>query len=292
MIQKLENEKLCVSIDDIGAELISIFDKENGREVMWQADPKYWKRHAPVLFPNVGRHFKNVYRINGKEYPSGQHGFARDMEFTCVSKSEQEVIHVLKSTDKTLEIYPFAFTLEITHSLCGGELKVSWKVVNENQETMYFTIGGHPAFNVPAIEGTEYNQYSLYFKDTESLKYLLIDMGTGTILRDPVYTMELQDGQYPMDLHMFDRDALVFDDNQISCVGINLPDGKPFLEMNAVGFPSFGIWAAPGAPFVCLEPWMGRCDDYGFDKELTEKAYMNVLKVGEIFEKSYTITVF
>lgn len=59
MIHTIENDYLRVSVDDHGAELCSIFDKVHNREVIWQADPAYWKRHAPVLFPNVGRHFED-----------------------------------------------------------------------------------------------------------------------------------------------------------------------------------------------------------------------------------------
>lgn len=293
MVRIIENEKLCVKIEDIGAELVSIYDKENQREVLWQGNPVHWSRQAPVLFPNVGKHFHMQYRIGGKTYPSGQHGFARDMEFCCTKETPTSVTHVLKSTEKTLEIYPFAFTFEITQSIQGGELTVEWKVINENQETMYFTIGGHPAFNVPVIEGTTYDQYALYFPNKESLSYLLIaEDGSGTILTDPVYTMKLKDGVYPIDLHTFDKDALVFDGNQFDRVGLLLPDGKPYLEMKAEGFPNFGIWAAPSAPFVCLEPWMGRCDDYGYEGDLTEKKDINVLPEGKTFQKSYTITVF
>lgn len=293
MIRKIENEKLCVQISDIGAEPVSVYDKENSREVLWQADPAYWKRHAPVLFPNVGKHYHMQYRVGGKSYPSGQHGFARDMEFTCTKESADTIVHVLKSTEKTLEVYPFAFTLEITHSINSGELTITWKVINENQGNMYFTIGGHPAFNVPVIEGTTYDQYSLYFPGKDMLSYLLIaEDGSGTLLTDLVYSMQLTDGVYPIDLHTFDKDALVFDGNQIERVGILLPDGKPYLEMKAEGFPNFGIWAAPGAPFVCLEPWMGRCDDYGYEGDLTEKPNINVLAEGGVFCKSYTITIF
>lgn len=294
MIRKIENEKLCVKIEDSGAELVSIYDKENNREVLWQADPAYWKRHAPVLFPYVGKHYGNQYRINGISYPAAtQHGFARDMEFVCTKEDTHSVTHVLKSTSETLEKYPFAFTLEITQSISGGELTIEWKVYNDGDETMYFTIGGHPAFNVPVLPDTTYDQYSLYFPGKTSLSYLLIDEnGSGTIMTEPVYTMELKDEKYAIDLHTFDKDALVFDGGQIERAGIALPDGTPYLEVKAVDFPNFGIWAAPHAPFVCLEPWMGRTDNFGYDGDLSEKANINKLNKEEIFQKAYTITVF
>lgn len=292
MLHKIENDKLSVTVSDHGAELCSIYDKENQREILWQADPAYWSRHAPILFPNVGKFYQLQYRVHNKAYTIGQHGFARDMEFICTAYSENTVTHELSSTVETLEKYPFSFKLEITHTIESGTLEIIWKVSNTGADDMYFTIGGHPAFQIPLIPDTEYNQYSLYFKDTSALTYHLLDAKTGTLLTDTDYKMPLENGQYPLSKEMFKNDALVFDGGQISCVGLMLPDKTPFLEMKAEGFPNFGIWAAPDAPFVCLEPWMGRCDDYGFTGELKEKENINQLSADEVFTKNYFITIF
>ena len=117
MTHTLENELLRIKIEDHGAELCEIYDKENSRQVLWQADPAYWKRHAPVLFPNVGRYYKDRCQINGKTYCCGQHGFARDMDFVCTEESNVSVTHCLTSSDATREFYPFTFELYITHHL-------------------------------------------------------------------------------------------------------------------------------------------------------------------------------
>ena len=148
MIHTIENDYLRVSVDDHGAELCSIFDKVHNREVIWQADPAYWKRHAPVLFPNVGRHFEDHYRINGVEYPSSQHGFARDSEFTCVDMTADSITHRLKSSDATRENYPYDFELKIKHVLEKNQVSVCWEVISLNDETMYFTIGGHTSLKI------------------------------------------------------------------------------------------------------------------------------------------------
>ena len=150
----LENDQLRVSISDHGAELSGIFDKKNNREVLWNADPAYWKRHAPVLFPNVGRLYNDTSLIDGKTYPSGQHGFARDMDFICTEETETSVTHLLEATDAAKKAWPYDFQLYITHTLNDRDLTVAWKVVNKDQETMYFTIGAHPAFNVPVLPDT------------------------------------------------------------------------------------------------------------------------------------------
>lgn len=137
MTHTLENELLRIKIEDHGAELCEIYDKENSRQVLWQADPAYWKRHAPVLFPNVGRYYKDRCQINGKTYCCGQHGFARDMDFVCTEESNVSVTHCLTSSDATREFYPFTFELYITHQLHGKDVSVSWKVINKDTETMF-----------------------------------------------------------------------------------------------------------------------------------------------------------
>ena len=275
MIHTIENDYLKVSVNDHGAELYSIFDKIHNREVIWQADPAYWKRHAPVLFPNVGRHFENHYHIGETEYPSKQHGFARDSEFTCVDMTTDSITHKLKSSDATKENYPYDFELKIKHVLEKNQVSVCWEVVNHSNKPMYFTIGGHPAFNVPAVGSADNKEdYLLTFDEQKSLTYLLLDPASGTALPDQTQTLELTDGTCHIDAHMFDHDALIFD-NQIEKAGIAFPDGTPYLELTCHRFPNFGIWSVPGSSFVCLEPWMGRCDDCGFTGDLSEKANIN-----------------
>lgn len=292
MKQILENESIRIAVEDSGAELCSIYDKEKEREVLWQADPAYWKRHAPVLFPNVGRHYQDSYRVNGKEYPSKQHGFARDMAFTCFQAGENSVTHQLVSSEITREKYPFDFQLLIAHTLCERKLTIHWKVVNTGKGTMYFTIGGHPAFRVPVLPDTKQSDYRLTFDGQEALTYLLLDAASGTAQAQTSYTLELEKGSCPIKEHMFDKDALVFDNGQITKAGITLPDGSPYVTVVCDGFPNFGIWAAPNAPFVCLEPWMGRCDNCGYEGELSQKPGIQTLAAGEIFEKSYDIEIF
>ena len=201
------------------------------------------------------------------------------------------ITHRLKSSDATRENYPYDFELKIKHVLEKNRVSVCWEVISLNDETMYFTIGGHPAFNVPAGGIGSQEQYHLTFDGRDSLSYLLIDMSSGTAVADKAYTLELENGSCLIDAHMFDKDALIFDD-QIEKAGIAFPDGTPYLELICHGFPSFGIWSVPGSSFVCLEPWMGRCDDFGFKGELPEKKYINTLNKDEIFTASYEIKIY
>ena len=288
---KLENELIAIEVEEHGAELKSLVRKNTGKEYMWKADPKFWGRTSPVLFPFVGAVKDKQFRTKGQTYTMGQHGFARDMEFICTDKTDTSVTHLLESTEETLKHWPYIFQLYITHTLNERDLTVSWKVVNKSQETMYFTIGAHPAFNVPVLPDTVQSQYHLTFNGEKELSYCLLNPEYGTVIPDKTYTLHLENNSCPIDEHMFDHDALVFDNGQITKAGIALPDGTPYVEISCDGFPNFGIWAAAGAPFVCLEPWMGRCDNTGYDKELSQKPNINELKPDEIFDQSYMISV-
>ena len=193
----IENDQLRVTISDHGAELSGIFDKKNNREVLWNADPTYWKRHAPVLFPNVGRLYNDTSLIGGKTYTSGQHGFARDMEFICTEETGTSVTHLLEATDTTKRAWPYDFQLYITHTLNGRDLTVSWKVINKDSETMYFTIGAHPAFNVPVLSDTVQSQYHLTFSGQKELTYCLLDAKLGTALPEQPHTLPLEKRNLP-----------------------------------------------------------------------------------------------
>lgn len=289
----IKNEKLSVTIAAHGAELSSIYDKANDRELVWQADQAFWNRHAPVLFPNVGKYYGGHFTYNGTDYPMGQHGFARDTEFEQVASGENFVTYRLCADEESKKVYPFDFVLEITHRLNGNHLTVEWNVKNTDNKEMYFTIGGHPAFNVNVLPDTDFEDYSLVFKEgTEKLSYVLLDAESGTAIGDKVYELELTDSKYALKKDMFDKDALVFDGGQIEWAALALPDGKPYIALESKGFPNFGIWSKPGAPYVCLEPWCGRCDNKGFEGEISEKPGIIALKAGETFKKSYDIIVY
>lgn len=292
-VRTMENELVKVEVCDFGAELFSFYDKETKVEAVWQADPKYWARHAPVLFPFVGKVNGGYYTHKGVQHQMGQHGFARDMEFEFAGQTENTITHILRSTEETLAKYPFPFELRITHKLEGKTLSVIWEVKNPGAETMYFSIGGHPAFNVPARAGESKYDYDITFPEKNALNYVLVDLSCSAVNMDEVHTLELEDHKLPVTEHLFDNDALIFDDYQVEKIGLAYPDGSPYLTMTCKGFPSMGVWSQPktDAPFVCLEPWIGRCDNRGFDGELKDKYYEQSLEAGKIFRAQYDLTL-
>jgi len=291
----LENDKLKVKVNCHGAELRSIYGKEKGLEYLWNADAKFWNRSSPVLFPFVGSLKNKKYIHGGKEYAMGQHGFARDMEFTVISQNENEVWFSVKDTEETLEKYPFHFVLEIGYHLEENNLIVMWKVKNTNDGDMHFSIGAHPAFFCPVHEGDKQTDYFIGLKDKDGnivesfVNKLLADAGL-TSARTEV--REYKDGLIPISEDLFDIDTLIIEKDQVKRVSL-LDSNKE--EYVAVSFdaPLVGIWSPPrkNAPFVCLEPWYGRCDFEGFDGELKDREYGNTIGAGEVFEAEYRIEI-
>ena len=290
MAVKLENEFLCVEIAEMGAEVTRIYDKTEDNEILWEGNPVYWKRHSPVLFPNVGKTYKNRVLINGTQYPTSQHGFARDNVFTCIEAADEKASFMFRSSEETKEVYPFDFELHINYKLNKKELTVEWQVKNCGDETMYFTIGGHPAFRFAKSEETKAD-YVLKVPGKEKLEYVLIDISCGCANVDEVHTLQLSEETYPLSDELFAKDALVVDNGQIEEAWLCHKDGTPYVGVRSAGFPNYGIWSVEGAPFVCLEPWMGRCDNVGFNAELSEKPNVNKVEAGEKFIKDYTIVV-
>lgn len=291
----IENEYLKVQVCATGAELQSIYDKEMKKEVLWNGDETFWNRRSPILFPNVGRHHENHYLYKGQRFETVQHGFARDMDFACVEAKEDVLVFQIEDTTETKAYFPFAFIFKIVYKLTERSLEVLWEVENTDKETMYFTIGGHPAFNVSVLDHTKQTDYKLLFKKQKSLKYRLVYGTTGTADGERTYDLPLEPyGEYDgreIGEHMFDQDALIFDDSQIAFAGIGYPDGTPYITMDCEGFTNFGIWTMPKAPFLCLEPWMGRCDDYGFQGEISEKPDVIALAPEKVFQQAYRVTV-
>lgn len=290
MAVKLENEFLCVEIAEMGAEVTRIYDKTEDNEILWEGNPVYWKRHSPVLFPNVGKTYKNRVLINGTQYPTSQHGFARDNVFTCIEAAKERASFMFRSSEETKEVYPFDFELHINYKLNKKELTVEWQVKNCGDETMYFTIGGHPAFRFAKPEETKAD-YVLKVPGKEKLEYVLIDISCGCANVDEIHTLQLSEETYPLSDELFAKDALVVDNGQIEEAWLCHKDGTPYVGVRSEGFPNYGIWSVEGAPFVCLEPWMGRCDNVGFNAELSEKPNVNKVEAGEKFIKDYTIVV-
>ena len=289
-METLKNDILTVEVSSFGAELQSI--RKGETEYLWQGDPAYWGRRSPVLFPIVGSVWEKKYRVDGKEYELGQHGFARDMEFELVSNTDTEVRYRLVSSEQTKAKYPYDFVLEITYRLHGNKLDVVWEVCNPSDKEMYFQIGAHPAFNYPDYGVEESGRGSLTFDKSEGLKCIRLKE-KGCVDAQTKWPLEMLQGRVKLEKDTFDvLDTIMMQDSQISQINMFKEDCTAWLSMT-FDAPVVGIWSPPGknAPFICLEPWYGRCDIAGYEGEYKDKDWMNHLASGEKFETVYTIEI-
>ncbi|NCD71477.1 aldose 1-epimerase family protein [Mucilaginibacter agri] len=288
----IENEFLKVAIRSQGAELTSIYNKAAGIEHLWQADPKIWGWHAPNLFPVVGGLINNELIVDGKAYPMQRHGFTRPSEFKLSSETtKHHALFSLHYSDATLAAYPYKFNFHIIYDLIDNALRVTYKVINLDSKTIYFSVGGHPAFNVPfgKTEGETYEDYYLEFETGEKLDtHMLSAEGFFNGETKPV---PLDGDKLHLTRHLFDADALVF--KKLNSRQINIKSTKSDYSLS-VEFPHFnylGIWAKPGADFVCIEPWLGCADSTTGPVDITQKEAIQKLVPGHVFEVSFYVSV-
>lgn len=285
----LENEFLHVEIDSFGAELKSVKNKATGQEYMWQGDPQYWGRTSPVLFPFVGSLKDKCYTYEGKTYAMGQHGFARDMEFEFMHQNENDIYFELNSNEDTYAKYPFEFILGIGYQLNGNNLEVSWHVYNTSSDkTMHFNIGAHPAFNCP-IHGEENKAgYKFYFGRAKKIHHHG-HTDTGLSVEEDI-VLPLENHRATITPEFFDGSTYIIEHPTTNEIGVEDPEGNRFVTV-FFDMPIVALWSPPGknAPFLCIEPWFGRCDAHDFEGTLEERAFNNELKAKKQFHTSYTI---
>lgn len=285
----LENGILRVEIDSFGAEIKSVKRKEDSREYMWCADPAYWGRTSPVLFPIVGSLKNKEYRYEGKTYRMGQHGFARDMEFSLESETKDSIWFMLEATEETRRNYPFEFRLHIGYVLRENEVAVQWKVENTDEKTMYFSIGAHPAFLCPLHGEPDKEGYGLKFAGlTDALHHHGNSADGMAVMEDKV--LPLKDGTVVFTKDFFDSCTYMAEGKQTGEISLLDRDKTPYVTV-IFDTPLFGLWSKEGAnaPFVCIEPWYGRCDTADFEGSLKERDYGNALEPGKVFEAEYRI---
>lgn len=285
----LENDYLKVSLNAKGAELQGLYSKETEIEYLWNADPKYWAKHSPVLFPIVGSLKDDHFKYKGKSYELPRHGFARDHVFNIEKTSSAEAIFTLTQSDETLKVYPFHFELKLIYKLIDRKLNLTYEVINTGNETLLFSIGAHPAFAVPNTPNTNYEDYYLAFNTDEKLTYWKLEDG---LVANETGTIELDGHKLNLKHELFYNDALVFKTMQSSCISLLNNKNDYGLHFHFEDFPFFGIWAAKDAPFICLEPWCGVADGVNHDHQLQRKEGITSLAPGKNWERFWEVECF
>ncbi|MDP4270004.1 MAG: aldose 1-epimerase family protein [Bacteroidota bacterium] len=287
MMIQLENEQIKASVLALGAELRSLVDKKSGKEWMWQADPAFWGKTSPILFPFVGALKGNAYQYEGKSYNLPRHGFAREMNFDVRKQEGDSVVFGLSSTEETRSLFPFDFDLEVEYILVGAALRVEYRVKNSSvYKPMWSSLGAHPAFAIEVNDDKGYSDYQLWLEQDEVLN---IHPLQGTQLLRKAEAVPLENGVLPLSYPLFYNDALVMTDMKSQRILLQNSKDDQKLTFSFSNFPHFGIWAAKDADFVCLEPWSGVADFEDHDGELTRKFGINQSGPGESWTAEWKV---
>ena len=283
---------LSINTKAQGAELTSI--KHEGKEMLFQGEKildkdgkVFWKRQAPILFPIVGQLKESKTIIEGHEYKMSQHGFARDIEFKEISKTQSKHEYMLKYNEETLKKYPYKFELKVTYEVIENTLSVIYQVKNIDNKTIYFGLGGHPAFNCDYSNG----EHEIAFTEKED-KIEFLKLKNGLIDTEKAENI-LENNKIKLRENTFDNDAIIMKNLKSNKLILqNNKTNKKILEFDFTGFPYLAIWSKKGAPFVCIEPWQNTADKIDSKGIFKEKENINILKPEETFICKYKITFF
>jgi galactose mutarotase-like enzyme len=285
----LENEFLKVEISAKGAQLTSIYNKATQTEHLWQADPNIWAWHAPNLFPVVGALINDELLVDGKTYSMQRHGFARQSEFIILESDDVHALYSLPNCEKTLQVYPYKFDFQVLYTLIENAVRVTYKLINHDKKTIYFSVGGHPAFNVPFNAGESYEDYYIEFEIEEKLEtHLLAPEG---FFNGETHAVPTPANKLYLTKHLFDNDALVFKNLKSRAICIKSDKHEQSVYVEFPHFNYLGIWAKGGGNFVCIEPWLGCADTVGKHVDISEKEDIQKLEQGHVFEVAFYISV-
>lgn len=278
----ISNSILKASINHAGAELFSLKNNQE-KEFIWEGNPSFWGKHSPILFPIVGTLKNNTYTIDQTEYQLSRHGFARDMEFELIEKTENSAVFSLESNNETLKKYPFGFELQLIYSLEKTSLNIEYIVINKSERKMPFSIGAHPAIALPE----NFENYSFKFEKEEVLKFNLLE---NDLISNKTEVLKTSDNLVRLNYKLFENDALVFKTLDSKSLTI-LENEKPYIEVDFEDFPSLGIWTKDQAPFVCIEPWFGYSDTADNSGDLYQKEGIVLLDADQIFHSKFSIKI-
>lgn len=293
----LSNNILSVEISNLGAEITSLL--HNGRQYIWQADPAYWKRHAPILFPIVGKLIDNTFIHNGEQYHLPQHGFARDSDFESIELRNDTASFRLRPTPDTLKNFPFDFELTARYTLDNNTLHCHWSVTNPGTADLHFQIGAHPAFLYPLFQTQSQNRgYLQLINSNAPLSQIsLSTLSADGYILPTQQQITLENGCLPLQEHTFDKGAFVLENSQVQRAILIDCDKNPILDISFDDAPVLGIWSPskPFCPFVCIEPWHGRCDPItciATPLSFAERDWTEHLAPKQSFHFDYSITIY
>ena len=288
---ELSNATLKIKVKPKGAELCEIASVKNNRQFMWHADPNLWGSFAPNLFPIIGILKDGTYIYNGIKYNMPKHGFVRGNEdIKLIKKTKNSLSFSLTYNDVLLKIYPFKFEFIITYTLTDNTLDVRYTVKNLDNKSIYFSVGGHPAFKCPLYKDENYTDYNLVFETEETSKTHLLNTQNG-LVKNTTKSIFNTKNSIQLKPDLFNNDALIFKDLKSRKIALVSDKHGEILNMTFKGFNYLGIWAKPNAPYVCIEPWLGIADSENTSQNLVEKEGIIKLPENETFSANYSVQI-
>lgn len=282
---QIANDFLQVDFSLHAAEFTSLIDKKSHTQFAWQGDPAVWAGRNPTLFPVVGKVWQETYRLGAQEFHLGNHGFARNSEFSLVDHTPTSLTFALENSPTTLDVYPFAFRLTNSYQLQDNSLLITLTVKNLDQQDLPFSLGAHPAFNCPLLPGEKFTDYKIVFSEPENLRRL--QMNPDSSFQEQRLDFGQQVSTIPLTRELFATDALVFEDLRSTAVKLQGPHHA--VTVSNPSCPWFGIWTK--GDFLCLEPWYGHGDFAHYSGDFTDREGILILSPQTEFVFSYSITI-
>ncbi len=284
----IKNNDLTVKISTLGAELQSI--KKDNIEYLWQGDEKSWKNKATNIFPYVGKMTEGKYIYKGQTYEMGSHGLARHIDFSVEEKEDEKITFKMSSNEDTLKNYPFLFDYFITYELKENTIFITSKVVNKDEKTMYFGLGGHPGFITPIDKGLSFDDYYLQF-DNDCIVNNIRVTEKGLIRGKEEFS--LKDNKILNLKHsLFDDDALIFE-NMAKGVTLKTDKDSKSVYVKYDNMTYLGIWHTPKTEvdFVCIEPWTSLSSRDGIIEDIEKQDNLVALDAKKEYENTWSIGI-
>lgn len=292
-MQTIENDLFKAEIDEQGAQLTHLYQKTDNYDYIWNNE--IWPKHAPVLFPAIGRSNNDSYLYNDATYQMPQHGFVSSYTFQVISKVKDAVTLQLTANSQTLINYPFNFTLSITFKLKSTGLHLQFNVINNDDKDMSFSLGSHPAFNVPIDNQGKFTDYQLEI--TPQVKKLSqfdiikkpYPFRNGTTSLIPNY----QNGIIKLNYQMFQKGLIIIENPGLKFIKLTSHQNSKSIQLSLHDFRYVCLWTKEDAhaPFLCIEPFEGLPDIYGEPVNIMQKEGNDILSPGETKVFQYEITI-
>jgi len=284
-LTRIANRHLKVDVSAQGAEMQALTSAD-GRSWLWDGDAAWWSGRSPILFPMVGKSPDDRFTVDGKRYELPQHGFARRSLFTLAASSDVMCRHELMETEATRAVYPFVFSLALTHSLDERRLTVTAEVENRDTRPMPFGLGFHPAFRWP-LPGAAGRTHRVILDNSAEPAMQRVE---GGLIGPRLLPSPFLEGRLTLEPSLFDADAMIFPEG--AGEGLTYAaDGGPSLSFAFDNLPNLALWQKPGAPFICIEPWHGTAALSGGPDDLAQRPYSVILPPGDRARFAFSVEV-